>query len=195
MNPIDEIVVVRNKARECSDPNVDVCFLATVTSEGGATVRAISLRDVTRQGFGILINNASLKWQQIELKSPVELLIYWPKVSSQYRIRGSFVPMEEDKRCFYWGRKSYGSKLLELYYSAYEKQSGTVPSRQHMLERIEILKAKHPDQEKIPVPKGLKGVYLLPNRIEMWTSGAERLHHRRLYTKDAGTWNEQILVP
>ena len=35
MNPIDEIVSERDKARERGDLNANVCFLATVSEDGG----------------------------------------------------------------------------------------------------------------------------------------------------------------
>ena len=65
MDPVKEIVAERERARALSDPNANVCFLATVTPEDGATVRAISLRDIDHRGFGLLINELSPKWRQL----------------------------------------------------------------------------------------------------------------------------------
>ena len=66
LDPIEEIVSERKKARERGDLNANVCFLATVSEDGGGTVRALSLRDVDQRGFGILINGLSVKWAELE---------------------------------------------------------------------------------------------------------------------------------
>ena len=73
MDPIDEIVSERDKARERGDLNANVCFLATVSEDGGGTVRAISLRDVDHRGFGLLLNGLSVKWAELESGRGFEL--------------------------------------------------------------------------------------------------------------------------
>ena len=108
MDPINEIVSEREKARERGDLNANVCFLATVTKEGGGTVRALSLRDIDHRGFGVLVNSLSLKWAELQSGRGFELLIYWPTVSRQYRIRGRLAPMDEGDRRRYWDRKTHG---------------------------------------------------------------------------------------
>ena len=54
MDPVAEIIAVREEARQREDPQVDTCFLATVTAAGRPEVRAISLRDIDAKGFGLL---------------------------------------------------------------------------------------------------------------------------------------------
>ncbi|MCH8089024.1 MAG: pyridoxamine 5'-phosphate oxidase family protein [Chloroflexi bacterium] len=195
MDPVKEIVAERERARGLSDPNANVCFLATVTPEGGATVRALSLRDIDRRGFGLLINELSPKWRQLHTGAGFELLLFWPTVHRQYRVRGPLAPMDDADLERYWSYKSHGSRLLELYYPTFEPQSTPVPSRQHLLDGIESMRRKFPSPEDVLLPKSLKGVYLVPDRIEVWHGEAERLHDRRLYTRKDRGWEVQILVP
>ena len=89
MDPIDEIVSERDKARERGDLNANVCFLATVSEDGGGAVRAISLRDVDHRGFGLLLNGLSVKWTELESGRGFELLIYWPTGFSAVPGQGS----------------------------------------------------------------------------------------------------------
>ena len=195
MDPIGEIVSQRDKAREKGDLLANVCFLATVTKEGGGTARALSLRDIDHRGFGVLVNGLSVKWAELQSGRGFELLIYWPTVSRQYRIRGRLTPMDEEDRQRYWERKTHGSKLLEHYYPTFEPQTIVVESRDHLVEGIEELEKRYPDENRVPLPDSLIGVYVAPEQIETWHSGEGRLHDRHRYTRTADGWKDEILVP
>ena len=150
MDPIDEIVSEREKARERGDLNANVCFLATVSEDGGGAVRAISLRDVDHRGFGLLLNGLSVKWAELESGRGFELLIYWPTVSRQYRVRGRMAPMEEEESRRFWNYKSHGSKLLEMYYPTFEPQTTVVPSRSIWLRELRSWKSGIPTKMTSP---------------------------------------------
>ena len=194
-SPIDEIITERKRAREQDDPNVDVCFLSTITAAGHPTVRAISLRDIDERGFELLLNSETPKWDQLQEGKGFELLMFWHSVVRQYRIRGSIEPLEEEKTLVYWERKSLGSRLLELYYPTFERQTASVSSRQHLLENMEALKEKYPTAGDVPLPDVLRGMRIVPDRIEAWHGGRERLHERSLYTRTGEGWSVQVLVP
>lgn len=195
LNPIDEIVVQREKARESGDLMANVCFLATVTREGGGTVRALSLRDIDHRGFGVLLNGLSVKWAELQSGRGFELLMYWPTVSRQYRIRGRLTPMDEEDRIRYWDRKTHGSKLLEHYYPTFEPQTTVVSSRDRLVSGIDELEKRFPDESSVPLPDSLIGVYVEPDQIETWHSGEGRLHDRHRYTRAADGWKIEVLVP
>ncbi len=195
IDPIEEIVAEREWARSLGDSNVDICFLATVTIDDHPTVRAISLRDIGPEGFDILITSAGLKWQQIQSPEGYELLILWPRVRRQYRVRGGIAPLPEEKMEKYWQRKNHGSRLLELYYPTFEHQSTPIPSRDHLMKGIEVLRKKYPSLDDVPRPDDLKGIRLAPREIDVWHGSEDRLHDRRLYTRKANDWDEQVLVP
>ena len=195
LDPIDEIVSEREKARERGDLLANVCFLATVSKEGGGTVRALSLRDVDQRGFGVLVNGLSVKWAELQSGRGFELLIYWPTVSRQYRIRGRLAPMDEEDRRRYWERKTHGSKLLEHYYPTFEPQTTVVESRDYLVKGIEELESRYPEESGVPLPASLIGVYVAPEQIETWHSGEGRLHDRHRYTMTEDGWKDEVLVP
>src|SRR5499427_2503583 len=89
MDPVAEIIDARQTARQHHDPHVDVCFLATVTAQGRPEVRAVSLRDIDAQGFGLLLNTTSPKWQQLTAANgQCSLHMLWSTVRRQYRVYG-----------------------------------------------------------------------------------------------------------
>lgn len=195
LDPIGEIRQERERAREAGDPLTDVCYLVTVASTDRAEARALTLRHIADQGFGVLINLTSPKWQQLSRTGTATLLIHWPSVRRQYRIWGSLAPMEPKPIDAYWRRKSYGSKLLEHYYTAVLPQSHRVASRQEFLAGIEAVRQRYPEQDAVPLPQSLAGIYVVPREIEAWHGSEERLHDRRLFQKSDADWASSTLVP
>jgi pyridoxamine 5'-phosphate oxidase len=195
VDPVQEIRQERERAREAGDPLTDVCYLVTVASTDRAEARALTLRHITDQGFGLLINRTSPKWQQFSRTGTATLLIHWPSVRRQYRIWGYLAPMELERIDSYWTRKSYGSKLLELYYTAFWPQSHRVESRQEFLAGIEALRHRYPERDAVPLPQSLAGIYVAPREIEAWRGSEERLHDRRLFQKSDSDWASCTLVP
>lgn len=108
MDPIREIREVRELARQAGDALVDICYLATVAAADRAEVRALSLRDITDEGFGLLINRTSPKWAQLARAGRATLLIHWPSVRRQYRVWGRTAPMSPDRIEQYWNQESIG---------------------------------------------------------------------------------------
>ncbi|HEV2440688.1 MAG TPA: pyridoxine 5'-phosphate oxidase C-terminal domain-containing protein [bacterium] len=194
-DPIQEIVAERERARERGDPLVDVCYLVTVASADRAEARALTLRDVTERGVGVLINRTSPKWRQLSQTETATILIHWPSVRRQYRVWGTSAPMEPERVDAYWRRKNHGSKLLEHYYTDFQPQSGEIASREEFLAGIEALRRRHPDRDAVPAPASLAGVYLVPREIEAWHGSEERLHDRRRYRRSGAGWESTILVP
>ncbi len=194
--PIGEIREERERARREGDPLADVCFLATSAPGEGPQCRPLTLRQIAGAGFGLLLNRLSPKWRQIEAGGPPLLLLYWPSIHRQYRVRGELRPMDASDREAQWSLKARSSRLLEHYYGACRPQSSEVPSREAFLEEMEALGRRFPEGGAIPAPGTLEGVWLRPARIETWHgSPHDRLHHRRLHTRDGAVWHSRALVP
>jgi pyridoxamine 5'-phosphate oxidase len=193
-DPIDEIVRERERARAAGDPLVDSCILAT--SDGGPApgVRPLTLRDVGPQGLGLLISTTSPKWGPVQ-SGRYECLLLWTSIRRQYRVRGTVCPMPAARLDEYWRKKVHESRLLDLYYVIHGAQSSAVDSRDAFRAGIERLRQAHPTADAVPRPDALRGVYLLPFRIEAWHGSADRLHDRRLYLRTGNGWRVQVLVP
>ncbi len=194
-DPILEIKQERERARDARDPLTDVCYLVTVASADRAEARALTLRDITDRGVGVLINRTSPKWQQLSQSGTATVLIHWPSVRRQYRIWGGIAPIEPERVDAYWRRKSHGSKLLEHYYTEFSSQSARIASRQEFLSGIESLRRRYPERDAVPPPQSMAGIYVVPREIETWHGSEERLHDRRLFQKTGNGWTSLTLVP
>ena len=194
LDPIALIVEDRARARAAGDPLTDLCVLATTQDAGVPGVRPIVLRDVGPQGIGLLISRTSPKWEPLS-SGHYEVLLLWLTIRRQYRVRGGVTVMPEPLVETYWGQKVHESRLLDLYYATYGAQSSPVPSRERFLEGIEALRRCHPSPETVPRPDLLRGVYLVPERIEAWRGSPDRLHDRRRFAREGAGWREETLVP
>jgi pyridoxamine 5'-phosphate oxidase len=193
-DPIAEIVEARERARAAGDPLVDACVLATVDGRSAPGVRPLVLRDVGPQGLGLLVSATSPKWEPLR-SGRYECLLLWKTVGRQYRVRGAVTPMPEDLVERYWRQKVHDSRLLDVYYSEFRPQSSAVASREEFRAGIDALRRRHPSADAVPRPALLRGVYLVPARIEAWHGSPDRLHDRWLYTRRADGWRGQVLVP
>jgi len=176
----------------------DLCVLATAGMTAGVAaapgVRPIVLRDIGPQGIGLLISGSSPKWEPLSA-GRYELLLLWLSIRRQYRVRGSIGPMPDEMIETYWNQKVHASRLLDVYYATYGGQSTAVPSRDAFLQGIDTLRQRYPTPEAVPRPELLRGVYLVPERIEVWRGSADRLHDRHRFVRGATGWREEVLVP
>jgi pyridoxamine 5'-phosphate oxidase len=157
-------------------------------------VRPVVLRDVGPAGLGLLISETSPKWAPLA-QGRFELLLLWLSIRRQFRVRGGLRPMPESLVETYWGQKVHASRLLDLYYATHQAQSTVVRSREAFLGGIEVLRRQHPTPESVPRPGLLRGVHLVPDRVELWRGSPDRLHDRRRFARLADGWREETLVP
>ena len=195
-DPVADILAARARARQLRDPYVDVCFFATVSRDGYPEVRAIALRDIGREGFGLLINEKSPKWEQVTEHRQCSLHLFWATVQRQYRLRGLLEPMAAEPLRQYWNRKGHASRLLEYYYETVEPQSRPIASRKVLVDGFDALKQCYPTAQQIPPADSLRGVHFVPTHIDAWHgSPDDRLHDRRLFTRIETGWSYEVLVP
>ncbi|MFK8021681.1 MAG: pyridoxamine 5'-phosphate oxidase family protein [Pseudomonadales bacterium] len=195
-NPVDIFRENWDKAKSLKDANASFCSLATVSATGQASVRILVLREVSENAFTIFINDTSPKWQDMQDSSQPELLVFWPSLMQQYRIRGDVSEVPIDTMRAHWGQKPYETKILDHFYAGYQSQSGAIKSRQTMLDGIRRLKARYPTDADVPFPGNAKGVSIRASSIEVWHgSDTDRLHHRDLYLLGGDVWERHTLVP
>lgn len=195
-NPIEIFQKNWQIAKSLDDANASYCSLATVSKDGQASVRTLVLREVTNRSFVIFVNETSSKWKDLLLSKQFELLVFWPSLMQQYRIRGEYNEVSKDTMKMHWAKKPYDAKILDHYYSLYQSQSSVVESRETMLKGMVELKSRYPKDIQVPFPDNAKGVSIEAAYIEVWHSSAsDRLHHRNLYLLSGEAWEQQTLIP
>lgn len=159
-------------------------------------MRTLVLRDIDAEQFVVFVNNTSEKWRQLQYSDRCEMLVFWPTLMQQYRIRGKWQEIPLSAMKTHWVQKPYDSKLLDHFYAENGSQTSIIPSRAFLLEGIERLKQRYPAAEDIPFPGNAQGLVIDANYMEVWHgSEADRLHHRHRYLLTDTGWSKEILVP
>ena len=174
---------------EPNDP--DAMALATATPDGRPSVRMVLMRRHGPDGFGFFTNLESRKGREIAANPHAALCIHWKSLRKQVRAEGTLVPVSDADADAYFASRSRNSRIGAWA----SDQSRALDSRETFLARIDEVKARFGDGE-VGRPPHWSGFRLVPERIEFWEDGEFRLHHRRLFTRQAdGSWTEGLLYP
>jgi pyridoxamine 5'-phosphate oxidase len=194
MDPIARIKTERQEARNQDDPNADLCFLALSESEK-PSVRTLVLRDVSDDGFTLFINTTSPKWSIIQTNNKAEILIWYSKSQTQYRIYGLIEKIPPSILEHSWHRRPPESKYIDYSYESLGSQSSQIKSMDNLTGHIEELKEAHPEEEMVK-PESAAGIVLRPEVIEMLDlSTPNRIHDRRRFDLVDGKWQCTQLIP
>ena len=186
------------KASEPNDPNA--MALATATPGGRPSVRMVLLKghgshlgDDGAGGFVFYTNAQSRKGEEIRANMHAALLFHWKSLRRQIRIEGPLEEVSEADADAYFHSRPLDSQIG----SAASDQSRALPDRRIYLDRIEALRDRFGDAEAIPRPPHWTGFRLKPMRIEFWLDRPNRLHDRRLFSRDNAeeAWSNTLLYP
>ena len=165
--------------------------LATVSASGQPSQRIVLLKHTDSKGYVFFTNYTSAKAQDMAVQPKVSLHFPWHLLERQVLVSGHVekVPHEETE-AYFWSRPR------ESQIAAWaSKQSQPVASRDELMERFNELSERFKDKP-VPVPEFWGGYRVIPEKIEFWQGGANRLHDRFVYIKQVdGSWNIQRLAP
>lgn len=191
IDPIELIQHWRDEASKAGELDPDAMALATATKDGHPSVRIVLFRGVRRGRICFFTNYQSRKGHELDTNPRAALAIHYPSLSRQIRVEGPverLLPAESDD---YFASRPRGHQVGAWA----SDQSRTIPS-------LEVVRARVSEQEArfegIPVarPPYWGGYGILPEKIELWTAGLDRIHDRRLFTRaPGGEWVESRLSP
>lgn len=200
-SPLDMFRSDWQRAKSLKDANAVVCSLATVSADGQASIRTLVLREVTEESFVVFINATSPKYEDLQQSGQpkfggAELMVFWPSLMQQYRVRGELSWVGDDAMAEHWAKKPYEAKILDHYYAECGPQSSVVDTRDALKAGVCSLKKRFPVDADIPYLNNAKGLVIKANYIESWCNSLEdRLHERYLYLLSDNSWEKQVLVP
>ncbi len=172
-----------------TDPTAMV--LATVEQGGRPWQRIVLLKDFGDQGFVFYTNSQSRKAQAMAQNQAVSLLFPWNVLERQVIVGGQVEKLSVAETTRYFLSRPRESQLA-AWASA---QSRPLSARQVLEQKMAEMKQKF-SQGEIPLPSFWSGYRVLPQQIEFWQGGANRLHDRFLYTRQSElNWLIERLAP
>lgn len=175
-------------ASEPNDPHA--MALATVDAEGMPDVRMVLLNARDHRGFCFFTNFESDKATQLLANPRAAIVLHWKSLRRQIRMRGPVEVVDEGEADAYFATRGRASQIG----AHASRQSRPLPNRYTLLERVETL-AKSMADEPVPRPRHWSGFRLVPQTMEFWKDGANRLHDRVRFTRADAGWTRQRLYP
>jgi pyridoxamine 5'-phosphate oxidase len=185
-----EVFAAWMKQAEASEVNdANAAALATATPDGHPSVRMVLIKQVDERGFCFFTNAESRKGVELQSNPNAALCFHWKTLRRQIRVEGSITMVETEEVDRYFHSRSRKSQVG----AAVSQQSRPLSSREELEAQVRWFAEEHPGE--VPRPSYWRGYRLRAERIEFWMDGADRLHDRFLFTRNAGAWNRTRLYP
>jgi len=152
--------------------------------------RTVLLKAADQRGFVFYTNKRSKKGRDLAAQPKAALLFFWKSLGRQVRLQGPVEHVEEAEADAYFASRPRGSRIGAWA----SPQSEPLADRATLEALCRNTDARFKDQE-IPRPPHWGGYRLVPQRIEFWREGADRLHDRRLYIRAGEDWTSLTLAP
>ena len=176
---------------ETSEPNdPNAMAVATADADGFPNVRMVLLKDWDERGFTFYTNVESAKGLELTANPMAALCLHWKSLKRQVRIRGKVVRVSEQEADAYFASRPRSSQI-----GAWASiQSRPMEGRFELERRIAEMAAKF-GLGTVPRPPHWSGFRVEPSAIEFWQDRPFRLHDRKRYVMNQGTWQVETLFP
>ena len=194
MNEEDPFIVFKKwmseaEKNEINDPNA--LSLATTSKNNEPSVRMVLLKGISKKGFVFYTNLNSPKSEDLKKNPKASMCFHWKSLQRQVRISGSVNQVDDKEADFYFNSRHYESRIGAWA----SDQSKKMNDRNEFLKKLDQLKIKYKDKNKVPRPKFWSGWCLNPSLIEFWLGDKYRIHERLKYNRILNNWEKEILYP
>ena len=189
-DPIDQFQKWFQIARDISEQLPESMALATSDKQGRPSVRFVMFREIDNRGFVFYTNYNSRKANELLENPQASVAVHWLLSKRQVRIEGHVERIDSGESDSYFENRPREAQL-ETWAS---RQSEIIADRAWLGRRWEKYEAQF--QEEVPRPHWWGGYRLVPDTMEFWQQGENRMHDRLLYEKcENGGWTLKRLAP
>ena len=190
-DPIELFKIWMSEAEknEINDPNA--LSLATTSKNNEPSVRMVLLKGISKKGFVFYTNLNSPKSEDLKKNPKASMCFHWKSLQRQVRISGSVNQVDDEEADLYFNSRHYESRIGAWA----SDQSKKMNDRNEFLKKLDQLKIKYKDKNKVPRPKFWSGWCLNPSSIEFWLGDKYRIHERLKYNRILNNWKKEILYP
>jgi pyridoxamine 5'-phosphate oxidase len=179
-----------------AEPLADTMMLATATTSGLPSLRAVLLKGADASGFVFYTNLESRKASELFANPHAALCLHWKSLARQVRIEGTVALVGADEADAY-----FATRLRESQIGAWASdQSRALESRAALEQRFLMVTRQYAEQSVVPRPANWSGFRVSPERIEFWQERPFRLHDRVVFVREASrgegnAWRKERLFP
>jgi pyridoxamine 5'-phosphate oxidase len=164
--------------------------LATATPDGRPSVRFVLVREIDATGLYFYTGYGSRKAAELDQNRRAALAWHWSSTGVQVRVEGAVERASAERSDAYFASRPRGSQLGAWA----SPQSQPIASREALDARFDEMRRRFEGAD-VPRPPDWGGYRLVPDRIELWFAGEDRLHDRFVYERAGGGWVSRRLGP
>ena len=190
-NPLQQFELWYAQAQQSAEVEPHAMVLATVSAQNKPSGRIVLYKGLVDGAFTFYTNYGSRKALELAANPWASLTFYWKLTDRQVRVEGRVVKTSLEQSREYFASRPRLSQL-----SAWaSEQSAELENRAALEEKMRLLEANYPAGTPIPLPPFWGGYRLLPDLMEFWQQGPDRLHDRFVYRRMGKNWNRGRLAP
>ena len=190
-DPIKQFAGWFKEAEQAELPMPNAMTLATANKQGKPSSRIVLLKEVDARGFLFFTNYEGRKAQELHENPFASLVFYWLPLSRQIRVEGAVELLEGHESDQYFASRPRGHQI-EAHAS---QQSQAIKDRTFLDNQFKAIEMKFAGQV-VPRPQNWGGYRVIPELLEFWQEGENRLHDRLRYRQDKdGRWVIDRLSP
>ncbi len=180
------------EARKAALLEPNAMTLATADSRGFVTARTVLLKAYDERGFVFFTGYGSRKASQIAENPHAALLFPWLALERQVSISGKVEKISAGESLAYFLSRPLGSRIGAWV----SEQSKTISSRRLLEEKFRSL-MKNFSNGEVPKPDWWGGFRVIPQTVEFWQGGENRIHDRFEYSRTSPLteWKIERLQP
>jgi pyridoxamine 5'-phosphate oxidase len=189
MTPIEQFLAWYAEASASEASDVNAMALATATADGRPSTRIVLYRGMSEEGLRFFTNQHSRKGGELAANPWCAVVFHWPVAARQVRIEGKVELLGAPENDAYFAARPRGHQLAALA----SAQSETIVRRE--LEAAFAAATARYAGQPVPRPAHWGGYRIVPQVVEFWQAGADRLHHRARYEREGQSWTHRELAP
>ena len=189
--PDDPMVLFEQWQRDASAAGLadPTGVVATVQPDGSIRQRFVLLKGVSEGGFVFFTNYNSDKAAALAQNDRSSMLFPWNELDRQVSVSGKVEKIAESESDAYFAARPRASQIAAWT----SQQSQPIASRGALEAQYQATLERF-DGGDVPRPGHWGGFKLVPERIEFWQGGEDRLHDRFVYHYANG-WSRLRLQP
>jgi pyridoxamine 5'-phosphate oxidase len=172
------------------EPNAHAMTVATTTTDGRPSVRAVLLKGLDQRGFVFYTNLESRKSTELFANPHAALCFLWKSLNRQVRVEGVVELVADEEADAYFASRPRDSQIGAWA----SDQSRPLATRAELERRVDEASRRFGGAE-VPRPPYWSGFRVVPQRIEFWRERPFRLHDRLLFIREGNGWRRERLFP
>lgn len=188
-DPLAELREWIEEARARGLPQPASAAFVTVGENSRPSARTVTVKRVEDEALILTTALWTRKAREARANPHVALLFYWPSSGRQAHLTGRAEPAERSLAEELFDERDLLHQLQTVVSRQGEPIEGLEPVRDRLAHLAEV-------QETSPAcPPDWGALRIRPQAVELWEEAADRIHRRRLFTRDGDSWTTTLLSP